>query len=131
MVRTPARLFRRYVLMPVPRVSCAVRPNSVSITKKCSPNSRMQALRSSEMTEPLITDRQEHCWTFTLNRPEKRNALSSELIEALIQGVDEAHAQSVALLVFQGAGKNFSAGFDFTDYESQSDGDLEIGRAHD
>lgn len=76
------------------------------------------------MTEPLITDRQEHCWTFTLNRPEKRNALSSELIEALIQGVDEAHAQGVALLVFQGAGKNFSAGFDFTDYESQSDGDL-------
>src|SRR3546814_17553228 len=106
MVRTPARLFRRYVLMPVTRVSCAVRPNSVSITKKCSPNSRMQALRSSEMTEPLITDPQEHCWTFPLNRPETTNALHSALIEALIQGVDEAPTHHVPFLVFRGAGKN-------------------------
>src|SRR3546814_15127441 len=104
MIRRPPRSTRTDTLVPYttlfrsPRVSCAVRPNSVSITKKCSPNSRMQALRSSEMTEPLITDRQEHCWTFTLNRPEKRNALSSELIEAPIQGLDEAHAQRVALL---------------------------------
>ena len=76
------------------------------------------------MSEALAIERREDCWTFTLNRPEKRNALSPDLIEALISDVDNAHAQDIPLLVFQGAGRNFSAGFDFTAYESQSEGDL-------
>lgn len=76
------------------------------------------------MSDQLTIDRQPNCWTFTLNRPEKRNALSAELIEALIAGVSAADADQISLLVFQGAGKNFSAGFDFTGYEEQSEGDL-------
>ncbi|NYT79169.1 enoyl-CoA hydratase/isomerase family protein [Alcaligenaceae bacterium] len=76
------------------------------------------------MSDQLIIDRQLNCWTFTLNRAEKRNALSLELVEALITGVDAAHAENISLLVFQGAGKNLSAGFDFTGYEEQSEGDL-------
>lgn len=76
------------------------------------------------MTDSLLVDRQIDRWTFTLNRPEKRNALSSELIESLISGVDDAHTEGIPLLVFKGTGKNFSAGFDFTNYEEQSDGDL-------
>lgn len=76
------------------------------------------------MSGALIIERGERCWTFTLNRPEKRNALSSALIENLIIAVDDAHAEQIPLLVFQGAGKNFSAGFDFTAYESASEGDL-------
>lgn len=76
------------------------------------------------MSESLIIHRQPDCWAFTLNRPEKRNALSSELVEALISGVEDAHAHGIPLLVFRGEGKNFSAGFDFTDYETQSEGDL-------
>ncbi|NYT76015.1 enoyl-CoA hydratase/isomerase family protein [Alcaligenaceae bacterium] len=76
------------------------------------------------MGEYLKTDKQESCWTFTLSRPEKRNALSAALVEALIEQVDEAHKAEVPLLVFRGEGKNLSAGFDFTDYETQSEGDL-------
>ena len=76
--------------------------------------------------EPLIIDRDERQWTFTLNRPEKRNALSSTLVEALISGVEEASARHIPQLIFQGAGKNLSAGFDFTDYENQSEGDLAL-----
>lgn len=72
----------------------------------------------------LAIDRQAQAWTFTLNRPDKRNALSADLVEALIEAVDQAHARQIPLLVFQGMGKNFSAGFDFTGYEDQSDGDL-------
>lgn len=63
-------------------------------------------------------------WTLELNRPEKRNALSQELVESLIQAVDAAHAENIPLLVFKGAGKNLSAGFDFTGFEEQSEGDL-------
>ncbi|AWP86711.1 enoyl-CoA hydratase/isomerase family protein [Bordetella bronchiseptica] len=73
---------------------------------------------------PLAIERRPAAWTFTLSRPEKRNALSAELVEALIDGVDAAHREQVPLLVFAGAGRNFSAGFDFTDYETQSEGDL-------
>ena len=76
--------------------------------------------------ESLIIDRDERQWTFTLNRPEKRNALSSTLVEALIGGVTEATTRHIPQLIFQGAGKNLSAGFDFTDYENQSEGDLAL-----
>ncbi|PLC50593.1 enoyl-CoA hydratase [Pollutimonas subterranea] len=76
------------------------------------------------MSEPLMIERKQGRWTFTLDRPEKRNALSQEIVEALIEGVEAAHRESVPLLVFCGAGKNLSAGFDFTGYEEQSEGDL-------
>lgn len=72
----------------------------------------------------LIIERQEQVWTFILNRPEKRNALSVDLVEGLIQGLDQAHAEQVPVLVFRGQGKNFSAGFDFSGFEEQSEGDL-------
>lgn len=76
------------------------------------------------MDEHLKTDKQEDCWTFTLSRPEKRNALSGALVEALIGQIDAAHEAGVPLMVFRGEGKNLSAGFDFTGYETQSEGDL-------
>jgi len=76
------------------------------------------------MQEPLSIEREPGRWTFILNRPEKRNALSSELVESLIDAVDAAHHEGIPLLVFRGAGKNFSAGFDFTGFQDQSDGDL-------
>lgn len=63
-------------------------------------------------------------WTFTLNRPEKLNALDAPLVDALLQGVQQAHAEGARLLVFQGAGKSFCAGFDLSDLEAQSEGDL-------
>ncbi|MVW77830.1 enoyl-CoA hydratase/isomerase family protein [Bordetella sp. 02P26C-1] len=76
------------------------------------------------MSDTLRIEKTAVAWTFTLNRSEKRNALCAELVEALIAGVEAAHVQQVPLLVFRGAGKNLSAGFDFTDYETQSEGDL-------
>ena len=52
------------------------------------------------------------------------NALSSELVEALIEAVADARARGARLLVFKGEGKNLSAGFDFGNLEESSDGDL-------
>jgi enoyl-CoA hydratase/carnithine racemase len=63
-------------------------------------------------------------WTFTLNRPDKLNAMNGTLVDALLQAVEEANAQGARLLVFRGAGKSFSAGFDLSDLEAQSEGDL-------
>lgn len=73
---------------------------------------------------PLLISKSPDQWLFTLNRPKKRNALSPELVEALIQGMSDARQEQVALIVFKGQGSNFSAGFDLSDYELISSGDL-------
>ena len=75
------------------------------------------------MSELRIT-REGAVTTLTLDRPAKMNALSAALVDELLAAVDAAHADSTRLLVFRGEGKNFSAGFDFGGYESQSEGDL-------
>jgi enoyl-CoA hydratase/carnithine racemase len=83
------------------------------------------------MTEPtkraaaeLHIERQPDCWTLVLDRPDKANALSEDLVEALIAAVTDAEASGVPVLAFRGEGRNFSAGFDFTGFEEQSQGDL-------
>lgn len=76
------------------------------------------------MNAPLRIERAGGIWTFTLDAPERRNALSAPLVDALLAGVAEAHGGGAQVLVFQGAGRNFSAGFDFTDVQAQSEGDL-------
>ncbi len=68
--------------------------------------------------------RDAHSWTLALDRPGKANALSAEMVEALIAAVAEAQAARVPVLAIEGRGRNLSAGFDFGDYESQSEGDL-------
>jgi enoyl-CoA hydratase/carnithine racemase len=54
--------------------------------------------------------------TVTLNRPDKRNALSLELMEELIAALREASArESVRAIVIAGAGPAFSAGHDLSE----------------
>ena len=60
----------------------------------------------------------------TLNRPEKANALSPDLVEALLASVNEAYRDGTRLLVLSGNGQHFCAGFDFSDFESASEGEL-------
>ena len=76
------------------------------------------------MSGAVNLQREGELWTFSLARPEKRNALSSELVEELIAHVQRASAEGAKVLVFRGEGKNFSAGFDFSDVEQQTEGDL-------
>ncbi|WP_233237069.1 enoyl-CoA hydratase/isomerase family protein [Bordetella sp. LUAb4] len=76
-------------------------------------------------TSDLVhVEQHEHATVITLNRPEKMNALSAGLVDALSAAVDEAHTRRSDLIVLRGTGRNFSAGFDFGGYEAQSEGDL-------
>ena len=59
-----------------------------------------------------------------LNRPEKRNALSADLVEALIAALEQAEADGVAVIAIEGHGPNLSAGFDFSDLDQMTDADL-------
>jgi enoyl-CoA hydratase/carnithine racemase len=60
----------------------------------------------------------------TLDRPDKRNALTADLVEALLAAVDTAAGDGTRLLILQGAGRCFCAGFDFSAIDEQSDADL-------
>jgi enoyl-CoA hydratase len=59
-----------------------------------------------------------------LSRPDKANALSSALVELLLESVLQAQTDGTRLLVMRGEGANFCAGFDFSEVEGATDGDL-------
>src|SRR5215813_5331400 len=48
----------------------------------------------------------------TLNRPEKRNALSFQLLSDLLSALDEVESSDSLVLILTGAGKAFCAGMD-------------------
>lgn len=74
----------------------------------------------------LLCRREGTTTRLTLNRPDKANALSASLVESLLRAVEAAFADGTRLLVLEGNGKHFCAGFDFTGYEQQSEGDLAL-----
>src|ERR1700692_2134272 len=50
--------------------------------------------------------------TITLNRPDKRNAISFELIDDLLRSLKEVEGSDAIVLILTGAGKAFSSGMD-------------------
>jgi methylglutaconyl-CoA hydratase len=56
--------------------------------------------------------------TLTLNRPDKRNAISYELIGDLLRALDEVNASPARVLILTGAGKAFCSGMDLDNLKS-------------
>jgi methylglutaconyl-CoA hydratase len=56
--------------------------------------------------------------TITLNRPEKRNAVSFALVEELLGALDEVEQSSAQVVILTGAGKAFCAGLDLDELKS-------------
>ncbi len=80
--------------------------------------------RAADGATGVSIRREDRCWTVALDRAAKANALSAEMVEALIEAVAQAEAADVRVLAFEGNGRNLSAGFDFGGYEAQSEADL-------
>src|SRR2546430_13007570 len=58
----------------------------------------------------------------TMNRPEKRSALNSELTNALLDALRAAgEDESVACIVLTGAGPGFCAGADLSEFKALQD----------
>ncbi|MCR9072416.1 MAG: enoyl-CoA hydratase/isomerase family protein [Alphaproteobacteria bacterium] len=76
------------------------------------------------MSDPVAARRDGAVLHLALNRPESSNALSPEIVEALLSAIDAAAEDGVRLIVFEGMGKHFCAGFNLSDLDSLSDGDL-------
>ena len=61
-------------------------------------------------------------FTVTLNRPDKRNALSAEMIERLHEALDQADLDpDVRVVLVRGAGKDFCAGADLDELLASAD----------
>jgi len=56
--------------------------------------------------------------TITLNRPDKRNAISFELIDDLLGALQEVETSDALVLLLTGAGKAFSSGMDLDNLKS-------------
>jgi methylglutaconyl-CoA hydratase len=56
--------------------------------------------------------------TVTFNRPEKRNAISFQLVDELMGALDETERAGVQVLILTGAGKAFCAGMDLDELKS-------------
>jgi enoyl-CoA hydratase/carnithine racemase len=60
----------------------------------------------------------------TLNRPEKLNALSRQLMSEIVQlGAWLKLREDIRVIIVAGAGRSFSAGFDLNDFSSASAGE--------
>jgi methylglutaconyl-CoA hydratase len=82
------------------------------------------------MTTPLALAREGGVLIVTLNRPDKRNALSSALVEALHQALDSADLDpDVRVVVLTGAGKDFCAGADLEELLASTEAPPEANEA--
>jgi methylglutaconyl-CoA hydratase len=84
---------------------------------------------SSASYATLSLARDEHLIIVTLDRPEKRNAISYELIDELLRALKEAEESAAQILILTGAGKAFCSGMDLDNLRSITQRTPEENRA--
>ena len=82
-------------------------------------------------TETITFEVRERVARITLNRPEKRNALSGQMIDELQAALTEADdRRDVHVIVLAGAGKDFCAGYDLVGAYAGLDADPAVEYRH-
>jgi enoyl-CoA hydratase len=77
----------------------------------------------------ITIERKEHIAVVTLNRPEKLNALSIDLMKEIEKATEEFQEDiETRVVIFKGAGKHFSAGIDLDNISKQPKTMLETQR---
>jgi enoyl-CoA hydratase/carnithine racemase len=72
------------------------------------------------MADEILTALADHIYTITLNRPDKRNALTTAMVEMLDRAVaDAARRTDVRVVVVAGSGPTFCAGLDLRELAAQ------------
>jgi enoyl-CoA hydratase/carnithine racemase len=83
------------------------------------------------MPDPILTSDDEGVRTLTLNRPDKLNALSSSMVEALSVSLATAAGDpGVRVVVIAGAGRSFCAGYDLDEAGPSESDDIAAGLRH-
>src|SRR5258708_39298071 len=76
--------------------------------------------RDMSYTAILVAE-EEGVRRITLNRPERRNAMTPEMQVELIRAMEEAASSNCRVVVFAGAGEGFCAGLDLNSLQQMND----------
>ncbi len=71
--------------------------------------------------ETLQLDHKGEVATITLNRPEKRNAISPQMIDDILVALEEIESGAARVAIITGSGKSFCAGMDLEALRSLRD----------
>jgi enoyl-CoA hydratase/carnithine racemase len=72
------------------------------------------------MADEILLTTDDHVRAITLNRPEKRNALTTAMVETFRTTIEDvAGAKDVRVVIVRGAGAAFCAGMDLRELEAQ------------
>lgn len=78
------------------------------------------------MSDAVRSDLTEGVLTLTLNRPDKRNAMSHAVLDGLAEGLARAELEApVRVVVIRGAGKDFCAGADLAELLASAENAVE------
>jgi methylglutaconyl-CoA hydratase len=81
------------------------------------------------MTDRVVATVDAGILTATLNRPEKKNAIDTPMIDALLEILDRADLDAgVRVVALRGAGGDFSAGMDLNELLASADRSVEENR---
>jgi 2-(1,2-epoxy-1,2-dihydrophenyl)acetyl-CoA isomerase len=69
---------------------------------------------------------QDGVFSLTLNRPEKKNAMSIELLEALYRALKNAETKGASIIVIRGAGKTFCSGGDVIEFRDSAEPAVQV-----
>ena len=114
-----------YPRMPPPETLADWLRRALFIVESDMTNSAMtdSAMTAAPATEPFVTATTENgvLW-LTLNRPQRRNPLSTEMIAALSQSIAAGNQDpAVKVMVITGSGPAFSAGHDLAEIQRRAD----------
>ena len=71
------------------------------------------------MSDSLLVEHRDGVLHLTLNRPDKRNAITADMYLALVKALADAHQDdSVGAVLVTGAGDHFTAGNDLNDFDA-------------
>jgi methylglutaconyl-CoA hydratase len=84
------------------------------------------------MAEPIVQVKvHEHVGTIVLNRPDRRNAITRQMLADLLQAFEDLHGQKkVRAVVLTGAGSAFCAGMDLSEMRETSKADNALAMWH-
>jgi enoyl-CoA hydratase/carnithine racemase len=84
------------------------------------------------MTEHVLSQTAGGVLSLTLNRPEKKNALTRAMYQALADGIDRADADpAIGCVLIQANGDMFTAGNDLADFAAVNRGDADANSARE
>lgn len=79
------------------------------------------------MSQPVLLTTEDRIATLTINRPDARNAMSIEILEAMHEAIDSMRDSEASVLIITGSGRAFCAGMDLKAVLIELSGDASIG----